>query len=57
MSVSNPFVDPDTRESLADKGQPVDNGVPRPTFNPCIVPGIPVMSPDPLASLDVISLG
>lgn len=57
MTVPNPFVDPGTGESLADQGQPVHAGVPRPTYNPCIVPGIPVMAPSPLASLDVISLG
>ena len=53
----NPFVDPDTGKSLAEKGQPVNTGRPMATFNPCIVPGIPVMSASPLASLAVISLG
>lgn len=59
MSVENPFVNPDTGETLADEGQRENGGKGGTVMavNPATTEGIPVMSPSRFASLDIISLG
>ena len=59
MAVPNPFVDPDTGDSLADEGQHVNGGKGGTAMavNPATTKGVPVNSASPMASLDIISFG